>query len=142
MNWHNPILGRALVEVLRHQNVEIYIPTGQTPSYMAMIASGDVVRARKLIKQNVKILSEAVRQGYDIVTTEPSAALCLKEEYRYLLRDEDTELIAKNTYEVSKLFVVQCMPATNWSWISTCQYVHSLSPTLPTLASSTPASPP
>jgi FAD/FMN-containing dehydrogenase/Fe-S oxidoreductase len=99
VNWHNPILGRALIEVLRHQNVEIYIPTGQTPSYMAMLAAGDVVRARKLIKQNVKILSEAVRQGYDIVTTEPSAALCLREEYRHAFDDEDTELIAKNTYE-------------------------------------------
>ncbi len=101
VNWHNPILGRALVEVLRHQNVEVYIPTGQTPSFMAMIAAGDVVRARKLIKSNVKILSEAVRQGYDIVTTEPSAALCLRHEYRNLLQDEDTELIAKNSYEIS-----------------------------------------
>jgi len=101
VNWHNPILGRALVEVLRHQNVEVYIPTGQTPSFMAMIAAGDVVRARKLIKTNIKILSEAVRQGYDIVTTEPSAALCLRHEYRNLVQDEDTELIAKNTYEIS-----------------------------------------
>ncbi|MEZ6137397.1 MAG: anaerobic glycerol-3-phosphate dehydrogenase subunit C [Pirellulaceae bacterium] len=98
-NWHNPILGRALVEVLRHNNVEIYIPTQQTPSFMAMIAAGDIGRARKLVKPNIKLLSEAVRQGYDIVTTEPSAALCLREEYRNLFQDEDTELISKNTYE-------------------------------------------
>lgn len=101
VNWHNPLLGRALVEVLRHQKVEVYIPTNQTPSMMAMIASGDVERARRLIKTNVKLLSEAVRQGYQIVTTEPSAALCLKEEYRNLIRDEDTQLIAKNTHEIS-----------------------------------------
>jgi Fe-S oxidoreductase len=100
VNWHNPLLGRALVEVLRHQRIEVYIPTSQTPSRMAMITSGDVERAKRQISTNVRILSEAVRQGYDIVTTEPSAALCLREEYRNLLRSEETELIAANTYEI------------------------------------------
>lgn len=99
INWHNPLLGRALVEVMQHQKLEVYVPTAQTPSWMAMIASGDVARARKLIKTNTRILSDAVRQGYDIVTTEPSAALCLREEYRHLVQDEDTELIAAHTHE-------------------------------------------
>jgi FAD/FMN-containing dehydrogenase/Fe-S oxidoreductase len=100
-NWHNPLIGRAAVEVLRHQKVEVYVPTHQTPSYMAMIASGDIVRARKLVRQNIKLLAEAVRHGYEIVTTEPSAALCLKEEYRHLVANEDTELIAQHTQEIS-----------------------------------------
>ncbi len=100
VNWHNPLLGRALVEVMRHQRVEVYVPTNQTPSYMSMIASGDVARARKLIKPNIRLLAEAVRNGYDIVTTEPSAALCLQQEYRNLISDEDTELISKHVFEV------------------------------------------
>ncbi|MEZ6149073.1 MAG: anaerobic glycerol-3-phosphate dehydrogenase subunit C [Pirellulaceae bacterium] len=99
VNWHNPLLGRALVEVLRHQKVELYIPTAQTPSYMAMIAAGDVERARKLVRTNISLLAEAVRQGYTIVTTEPSAALCLQQEYRHLFESEETELIAAHTYE-------------------------------------------
>lgn len=101
VNWHNPLLGRALVEVLRHQNVEVYIPSAQTPSWMAMIAAGDVTRAKKLMGTNIKLLSEAIRQGYDVVTTEPSAALCLREEYRNLVQNEDTELIAKHTFEIT-----------------------------------------
>jgi FAD/FMN-containing dehydrogenase/Fe-S oxidoreductase len=99
VNWHNPLLGRALVEVLRHQKVEVYIPSVQTPSYMAMIAAGDVTRARKLVNTNIRLLAEAVRQGYDIVTTEPSAALCLSREYPHLLDNEDTRLIAAHTHE-------------------------------------------
>lgn len=99
VNWHNPVLGRALVEVLQHQQVEVYCPSGQSPSYMAMITSGDVGRARKLIKTNIELLADAVRQGYHIVTTEPSAALCLTQEYRQLLDNEDTRLIAANTSE-------------------------------------------
>lgn len=101
VNLHKPLLGRALVEVLQHQKVEVYIPTQQTPSYMAMIASGDVARAKKLIRTNVEVLAEAVRQGYEIVTTEPSAALCLREEYPALLPGEDTQLIAANCQESS-----------------------------------------
>lgn len=99
VNWHNPVLGRALVEVLQHQKVEVYCPTQQTPSYMAMISSGDVGRARRLIKPNIELLVDAVRQGYHIVTTEPSAAMCLTQEYRHLLDNEDTRLIAENTSE-------------------------------------------
>ncbi|MGN6544446.1 MAG: anaerobic glycerol-3-phosphate dehydrogenase subunit C [Aureliella sp.] len=101
VNWHNPVLGRALVEVLQHQKVEVYCPTSQTPSYMAMITSGDVARARRLIKTNIQLLADAVRQGYHIITTEPSAALCLRNEYRQLLDNEDTRLIAANTSESS-----------------------------------------
>ncbi len=99
VNWHNPLLGRALVEVLRHQKVDVYIPTAQSPSFMAMIAAGDVQRARKLVKSNISLLAEAVRQGYTIVTTEPSAALALRQEYRHLFQSEETELIAANTFE-------------------------------------------
>ncbi len=99
VNWHNPTLGRALVEVLKHQHIDVYCPTNQTPSWMSMITSGDIERARKLSRQNIRLLSEAVRQGYEIVTTEPSAALCLQHEYRSLVDSEDTQLIAKHTWE-------------------------------------------
>ncbi|HBE68397.1 MAG TPA: FAD-binding oxidoreductase, partial [Planctomycetaceae bacterium] len=101
VNQHNPLLGRAIVEVLQHQNIEVYVPANQTPSYAAMISSGEIAQARKLIRTNVEILAEAVRQGYDIVTSEPSAALCLQQEYPSLLPGEETELIAANCYEVS-----------------------------------------
>ncbi len=99
VNWHNPVLGRALVEILRHHHIEVYCPATQTPSWMSMITAGDVDRARRLAQPNIRLLSEAVRQGYDIVTMEPSAALCLQQEYRSLVASEDTQLIAKHTFE-------------------------------------------
>lgn len=102
VNWHNPVLGRAVVEVLRHQGVEVYIPSNQTPSFMAMIAAGDVQRARKLIRTNIQVLADAARNGYEIITAEPSAALCLREEYRHLTDNEDTQLIASKTFEIDQ----------------------------------------
>ncbi len=103
-NWHNPMLGRALVEIMRHHKISVYVPTGQSVSFMAMISAGDVQRARKLIVKNIKILAEGVRQGYDIVTLEPTAVMCLQNEYRSIVDNEDTALIANNSYEASAYF--------------------------------------
>lgn len=100
-NWHNPLLARAFVEIMRHHKISVYVPAAQTPSYMAMICSGEVQRAKKLIATNIKTLSEGIRQGYDVVSLEPTAVLCFKHEYRSLLASEDTELIANNCYEAS-----------------------------------------
>jgi len=62
-----------------------------------MISAGDLVGARRVAKENVAILAEAVRQGYHVVTSEPSAALCLSYEYQRILDDDDTRLVAGNT---------------------------------------------
>jgi len=100
-NWHNPLLGRALVEIMRHHNINTYVPTSQTPSHMAMISAGDVQRAGKLIRNNIKVLADGVRQGYDIVALEPTAVLCFQHEYRHLVDSEDAALVAENSYEAS-----------------------------------------
>ena len=48
----------------------------------------------------VKHLAKVVRDGYKIICSEPSAALCLKEELRHFVAGEDAELVSKNTYEL------------------------------------------
>jgi len=61
---------------------------------------GDVKTARKDLSYNVRHLAEAVRSGYKIVCSEPSAALCLKEEMRHFVDGEDAKLVSENTYEL------------------------------------------
>ena len=50
---------------------------------MARITAGDMPgRAKdRLARRNVRLLAEAVRQGYTVLATEPAAVLCLKHEY-------------------------------------------------------------
>jgi Fe-S oxidoreductase len=98
-NYHDPQLGEALVAVLEHNGVAVYVPPEQTQSGMAMYSLGAVDAAREVARQNVEFLAEAVRQGYTIVCTEPSAALCLTQEYPQLLDDDDTRIVAANTLE-------------------------------------------
>ena len=98
-NYHDPQLAESLVAVLEHNGVEVYVHPEQRPAGMAAIACGALDYARKLVQHNVAILSEAVRQGYHVVGTEPSAVLCLTREYPQLIDDDDVRLVAAHSSE-------------------------------------------
>jgi len=76
-NYHDPQLAEALVAVLEHNGAAVYVPPQQWPAGMASLACGALDHARRLAQHNVTLLAESVRQGYHVVATEPSAALCL-----------------------------------------------------------------
>ncbi len=99
VNYHDSELGDALISVMEHNGVAVYVHPGQRHSAMAMIAVGSLDRARKVAAQNVALLAEAVRQGYHIVATEPAAMLCLTREYPALIADDDARLVAENSSE-------------------------------------------
>ncbi len=98
-NWHDTQLGEALVAVLQHNGVAVYVHPQQVQCGMAAISLGAVDIARRLAAQNLAILADAVRQGYHIITTEPAAALCLTHEYLSLFDEEDARLVAENSSE-------------------------------------------
>jgi FAD/FMN-containing dehydrogenase/Fe-S oxidoreductase len=98
-NHFDPQLGKALLTVMEHNGVAVYVPPDQRQSGMAAISCGAFDHARNIARRNVEIFAEAVRQGYHIVATEPSAALCLAREYPYLVDSEDARLVAQNSSE-------------------------------------------
>jgi len=98
-NWHDTQLARALVAILEHNGIAVYVAPGQVQSGAAAIALGAADRARQFAERNVSLLADAVRQGFHIVCTEPTAALCLQHEYLGLLDEEDACLVAQNTSE-------------------------------------------
>ncbi len=98
-NWYDVQLAEAFVAIMQHHGIAVYVHPQQLGSAMAKIALGDVERARFIAKKNVTLLADAVRLGYEIVATEPSAALCLTHEYKNLLDDEDARLVADHTSE-------------------------------------------
>ncbi|MFZ0035002.1 MAG: anaerobic glycerol-3-phosphate dehydrogenase subunit C [Sedimentisphaerales bacterium] len=98
-NYNDHELGFAVLEVLRHNDIEVILPK-QRPVPLPAIVYGNVKRARKDLSYSVKHLAKAVRDGYKIVCSEPSAALCLKQELRYFVAGEDAQLVSENTYEL------------------------------------------
>jgi FAD/FMN-containing dehydrogenase/Fe-S oxidoreductase len=98
-NYHDPQLGEALVSVMEHNGIAVFVHPGQVSSAMPMISLGALGKAKQLAARNVTLLAEAVRQGYHVVATEPSAALALTREYPALLDDDDARAVAENTSE-------------------------------------------
>jgi Fe-S oxidoreductase len=98
-NYHDPQLADALVAVMEHNGVAVYVHPDQKPSGMGMITAGATAAARPLAAHNVHLLADAVRQGYHIVATEPSTVLCLTHEYLNLIDDADSKAVAANASE-------------------------------------------
>jgi len=99
VNYNDHELGFAVIDVLRQNAIEVIIPR-QRPAPLPAIVYGDVKTAKKDLSYSVKYLAAAVKEGYKIICSEPSAALCLKQELRHYVDSVDAKIISENTYEL------------------------------------------
>ncbi|HZW34149.1 MAG TPA: FAD-linked oxidase C-terminal domain-containing protein, partial [Isosphaeraceae bacterium] len=101
-NYYDPELAEAVVAVLRHAGVNVFVPAQQRSSGMAALVVGDLDYARDQALANLRVLANAVRDGYTVVCSEPTAALMLREEYIKLTEDLDAELVAAHTMDLGQ----------------------------------------
>jgi len=99
INYNDHRLGECVLKVLLHNNIKVFIPD-QMPVPLPSIVYGDVKPAKNQLLYNVKQLANAVKDGYKIICSEPSAALSLKQELRFFVDSEDVKLVSENTYEL------------------------------------------
>jgi L-lactate dehydrogenase complex protein LldF len=98
-NYNAPDLGMAAVERLESRGCKVLMPPQQGCGY-PYIGYGDLERAGKVAAENVRSLTYYTQQGYDIVSTEPTAVYCLKVSYPKLLDgSRDAVVVADRTYE-------------------------------------------
>lgn len=100
-DYYDARLVESARSVLEHNGVEVQIPTRQKSSGHLAFAFGNLERSEKLSRFNVRLLSDYVRQGYQIVTLEPISAVCLSREYLWIRNDPETRLVASNTADLS-----------------------------------------
>ncbi|MBX6312861.1 MAG: FAD-binding protein [Isosphaeraceae bacterium] len=101
-NHFDQELAEAVVAVLRHAGVNVFVPEGQRGCGMPALVAGDLDRARSLVLANLRVLGDAIRDGYTIVCSEPTAALMLRREALRLTDDLDAELVAANTMDIGQ----------------------------------------
>ena len=99
-NYFDQELAEAVVAVLHQAGVNVYVPPGQHGSGMPALVAGDVDLARDLALRNLRVLGNAVRDGYTVVCSEPTAAMMLRHEYLKLTDDLDAVLVAEHTRDV------------------------------------------
>jgi FAD/FMN-containing dehydrogenase/Fe-S oxidoreductase len=99
--FHDISIAEATVRVLKHQGIEVLVPEKQRGCGMAALAMGDVERAREAAWQHLRLFGDLIRDGYEIVCSEPTAAVLFREDLPHLIEDVDVPLIREKTHELT-----------------------------------------
>jgi Fe-S oxidoreductase len=100
-NYNDPSIAEAVVAVLHHNGVEVFVPPNQLGCGMAPLAYGDVEMARETVQHNLRLFADLAREGYPILCSEPTAALMFRQDALDLLDDSDAKLVAGQTVEAT-----------------------------------------
>jgi anaerobic glycerol-3-phosphate dehydrogenase C subunit len=98
VNYNDPQVGKACVEVLERSGVAVSCPEQQCCG-MPFLDGGDVRAAQEKARFNLRSLVKAIEEGCDIVVPGPTCSYTLKQEYPRLLGAE-AEPVASRTYDV------------------------------------------
>jgi glycerol-3-phosphate dehydrogenase subunit C len=99
VEYNAPAIGRAAVRVLERNGVDVSVPE-QRCCGMPYLDGGAVDQCRALVRDNVRTLAAAVREGREIVSPGPTCSYMLKQEYPWLDGSEDARLVAGHTRDL------------------------------------------
>jgi Fe-S oxidoreductase len=99
VEYNAPAIGRAAVRVLERNGVDVSVPA-QRCCGMPYLDGGAVDECRALVRDNVRTLAAAVREGRTIVSPGPTCSYMLKQEYPWLDGSGDARLVAANTRDL------------------------------------------
>ncbi len=98
-SYYMPEVGKAAVRLLEAAGFEVILEEKRVCCGRPMLSEGMVEEAQGLAWKNVSILLPYVNEGIPIVGTEPSCILTFRDEYSYLLpEDEYAKTLADNSY--------------------------------------------
>ncbi|HTL51693.1 MAG TPA: LUD domain-containing protein [Planctomycetota bacterium] len=98
-NYNAPELGIAAVEALEARGAFVVLPPQQSSGY-PYIGYGDLDAARRTASYNVEQMVRYVKEGFDVVATEPTATYCLAKAYPKLLHTADAKLVGEHSFEI------------------------------------------
>ncbi len=106
INYHEPEIGKAAVQVLEALGYDIIIPA-VTETGRPQLSKGMVKKAKGLAEKNIPELYDLAKEGIPIVGLEPSEILTLRDEYLDLCEDEllkEAKVVAENSFEFEEFF--------------------------------------
>ncbi len=99
-NYSHPDVGKAAVEALEAAHVHVEVPDDVGDSGRPAFSKSMLDNARATARENVDALAPRVREGWDIVSVEPSDAVMYQLDNPDLLSGDDVEAVAENAYGV------------------------------------------
>ncbi len=101
-SFNEPEIIQATVNILEACNYQVEIASADccgTP----MVTNALFNETKEVAKKNIKIFQPYIEKHYKIITTCSSCGLALKQEYKDLLENEDSEKLAKNVWDLFEL---------------------------------------
>jgi len=95
--YNNPDQGLRAIEILERLGYSVTIPNVQW-SGMPYVSYGRLAKATKLAADNLRVLGPLVDDGYDIVSTEPTAIYMLRKVYPKLLEGSLASKVATHSH--------------------------------------------
>src|SRR5215468_1075087 len=102
VDYNDPAVGQAAVQVLEHNGVEVVWPAAQVCCAMPHLDGGDLDAAAAKIRSNVEVFAPWVERGYEIVVPSPSCSLMMREEFPQLVAGERTARIAERAHDLDE----------------------------------------
>ena len=101
--YMHPEVGRAAVRVLEALGYNVKIETRRGCCGRPLISKGQLAKAQRWARENVRALAPHAAAGALIVGTEPSCLLTLRDEYPELLRDGESRTVAAQAVMLDEL---------------------------------------
>jgi Fe-S oxidoreductase len=102
VEYMDPDVGRAVVEVYEHNGVGCALPEGTRCCGAPWLHSGRVDEFTKAARRNVAALADEVRAGRDVVVSQPTCAYVIKRDYPIYAPGPDADLVAARTFDPSE----------------------------------------
>jgi Fe-S oxidoreductase len=105
-NYYYPEVGEAMVKVLRKNGIEVMVPD-QVCCGLPMMAKGNTKGAYQNMEHNTRVLSQAVSEGYAIITTCSSCSLFMKRDYPlWMTGSQLAKQVSQNLYHFSEYLLL------------------------------------
>lgn len=101
----DPQLAQTLVKILEQNGIEVIVPE-QKCCGLPQLAYGRTQDFHQNARFNLKVLSQAVREGYQVVTACASCALALTKEYPHFLAMEEAKVVAERSFEICEYLLM------------------------------------
>lgn len=99
VEYMEPDVGRAIVEVYEHNGVACTLPEGTKCCGAPWLHSGHVDEFSKAARRNVAALAAEVRAGRDVIVAQPTCAYVVKRDYPIYAAGPDADLVAAHTFD-------------------------------------------
>jgi glycerol-3-phosphate dehydrogenase subunit C len=102
VNYQATDIGKATVQVLEKNGIDVVVPEGQRCCSMPSFDVGDTDTMVQTAQHHLKLFQPYLNQGYDLVVPTPSCSLMFKREYPYLVPTPEMNQLAERTFDVSE----------------------------------------